>query len=186
MVFTRPIRRASRTATGYEKAERRPDQKNKEPAAVSDKPKWSNSHSASIDWTKRPPPNESRLNNAAKVNTTRRDGPSGPLGGSLTGVVSAFAPVDRRRFGYPAMRSGGLQDAERYRGSAHMLPTPRCRRNTLAHAGPATQEVSELVVTAAIPSRRSSALQSKHRSTSAFDAAVILLKSVVQIAICPM
>jgi hypothetical protein len=36
-------------------------------------------------------------------------------------------------------------------------------------------------VAAAIPPRRSSALQSKHRSTSALDAAVILLKSVVQI-----
>src|SRR5215469_11708676 len=38
IVLTRPIRRASRTAMRYEKAERRPDQKNKEPAAVSDKP----------------------------------------------------------------------------------------------------------------------------------------------------
>src|SRR6516225_10080725 len=89
------------------------------------------------------------------------------------GVVSAFAPVDRRRFGHPASRSGRLQDAERDRGSAHVLPTPRCRGNTLAHAGPTAQEVSELVVAAAIPPRRSSALQSKHRSTSALDAAVI-------------
>src|SRR5947207_3911192 len=56
----------------------------------------------------------------------------------------------------------------------------------LAHARPAAQEVSELVVAAAIPPRRSGALQSKHRSTSALDAAVILLKSVVQIATCPM
>ena len=39
---------------------------------------------------------------------------------------------------------------------------------------------------AAIPPRRSSALQSKHRSTSALDAAVILLKSVVHVATCPM
>src|SRR5246500_4556931 len=101
-------------------------------------------------------------------------------------VVSAFAPVDRRRFGHPAARSGGLQDAERYHGSAHVLPTPRCRGNTLAHAGPAGQEVSGVVVAAAISPRRSSALQSKHRSTSALDAAVILLKSVVQIATCPM
>src|ERR1700747_813270 len=104
----------------------------------------------------------------------------------LRWVVSAFAPVDRRRFGHPASRSGHLQDAERYRGSAHVLPTPRCRGNMLAHAGAAAQEVSELVVAAAIPPRRSSALQSKHRSTSALDAAVILLKSVVQIATCPM
>ena len=101
-------------------------------------------------------------------------------------VVSAFAPVDRLRFGHPALRSGRLQDAERYHGSARVLPTPRCRGNTLAHAGPAAQETSELVVAAAMPPRRSNALQSKHRSTSALDAAVILLKSVVQIATCPM
>jgi len=99
--------------------------------------------------------------------------------------VSAFAPVDRLRFGHPALRSGRLQDAERYHGSAHVLPTPCCRGNMLAHAGPAAQEVSELVVAAAIPPRRSSTLQSKHRSTSALDAAVILLKLVVQIATCP-
>src|SRR5580692_1013061 len=78
-------------------------------------------------------------------------------------VVSAFAPVDRRRLGHPASRSGGLQDAERYRGFAQVLPTPRCRGNMLAHAGPAAQEVSELVVAAAIPLRRSSALLSEHR-----------------------
>ena len=68
-------------------------------------------------------------------------------------VVSAFAPVERRRFGHPASRSGRLQDAEGYRGSAHVLPTPRCRGNMLAHAGPAAQEVSELVVAAAIAPR---------------------------------
>jgi hypothetical protein len=32
----------------------------------------------------------------------------------LARVVSAFAPVDRLRFGHPASRSGRLQDAERY------------------------------------------------------------------------
>src|SRR5262249_23105897 len=101
-------------------------------------------------------------------------------------VVSAFGPVDRRRFGHPASRLGRLEDAERYHGSAHVLPPPRGRGNMLANAGRAAQEVSELVVAAAIPPRRSSALQSKHRSTSALDAAVILLKSVVQIATCPM
>jgi len=71
----------------------------------------------------------------------------------LQTVVSAFAPVERRRFGHPASRSGRLQDAEGYRGSAHVLPTPRCRGNMLAHAGPAAQEVSELVVAAAIAPR---------------------------------
>ena len=68
-------------------------------------------------------------------------------------VVSAFAPVDRLRFGHPATRSGRLQDAERYRGLAHVLPAPRCRGNMLAHAGPAAQEVSQLVVAAAIACR---------------------------------
>ena len=101
------------------------------------------------------------------------------------GCVS-FRACDRLRFGRPASRSGRLLDAARYRGSAHVLPTPCCRGNMLAHAGSAAQEVSELVVAAAISPRRSSALQSKHRSTSALDAAVILLKSVVQIATCPM
>ena len=62
--------------------------KNKEAAAVSDKPKWSNSHSASSDWTKNPPPNESRLNRAAKVNTIRRDGPRGPVAGPLASTSS--------------------------------------------------------------------------------------------------
>jgi hypothetical protein len=123
----------------------------------------------------------STLKSPAPIRARRRVGSNG-----YTRVVSAFAPVDRRRFGHPALRSGGLQDAERYHGSAHVLPTPRCRGNTLAHAGPAAQEVSELVVATAIPPRRSSALQSKHRSTSALDAAVILLKSVVQIATCAM
>jgi hypothetical protein len=99
----------------------------------------------------------------------------------LGGCVS-FRAVDRLRFGHPASRSGRLQDAERYRGSSHVLPTPCCRGNVLAHARSAAQEVSELVVAAAISPRRSGTLQSKHRSTSAFDAAVILLKSVVQIA----
>src|ERR1700730_9396132 len=120
----------------------------------------------------------------AKAGKRRAIGP-GPK--QLVGpVVSAFAPVDRLRFGHPASRSGRLQDAERYHGSAHVLTTPRCRGHMLAHAGPAGQELSELVVAAAIPPRRSSALQSKHRSTSALDAAVILLKSVAQIATCPM
>src|SRR5262249_58797458 len=70
--------------------------------------------------------------------------------------------------------------------SAQVLQRPRCGGTTLAHAGPTVQEVSQLVVAAAIPPRRFSALQSKHRSTSALDAAVILLKSGVQIATCTM
>src|SRR3984893_2413911 len=49
-----------------------------------------------------------------------------PLAG-LRGLCQLFAPVDRRRFGHPASRSGRLQDAERYRGSAHVLPTASCR-----------------------------------------------------------
>ena len=77
-----------------------------------------------------------------------------------------------------------LQDAERYRGFAHVLPTPRGRM--LAHAGSAAQEVSELVV-----GRGNIGSPIQCSSIRALVdigpyAAVILLKSVVQIATCTM
>src|SRR6201984_2297953 len=79
--------------------------------------------------------------------------PPAPCDEALRRVVSAVAPVDRLRFGHSASSSGRLQDAERYRGSTQVLPTPRCRGNMLAHARSAAQEVSQLVVAAAISPR---------------------------------
>jgi hypothetical protein len=67
------------------------------------------------------------------------------LEGWSRAVVSAFVPIDRLGFGRHASHSGRLQDAERYRGSAHVVSSPRCRGNMLAHSGSAAEEVSELV-----------------------------------------
>ena len=67
-----------------------------------------------------------------------------------------------------------------------MLPALRRSRNMLAHPGPAANEVAQFVVASAIACRRRGAFQSQHRSTSAFDAAMVLLKSVVEIATRPM
>ena len=67
IVLTSPMRRDSQAATGNEKAESTPDQKKKTPAAASDMSKRSNSHSASSDWTTKPPAKASRLNRAASL-----------------------------------------------------------------------------------------------------------------------
>ena len=49
MVLMRPMRREIQAATGKENAESTPDQKKNRPAALSDRSKRSNSHSASKD-----------------------------------------------------------------------------------------------------------------------------------------
>ncbi len=67
MVLTRPIRRASQAATGYENALSVLDQKKNTPAADSDRSKRSNSQSASSDCTTKPPAKASRLNSAASL-----------------------------------------------------------------------------------------------------------------------
>jgi hypothetical protein len=53
--------------TRYENADSTPVQKKIVPATAIDSSNFSNSHKASIDWTMKPPPNASRLNNAASV-----------------------------------------------------------------------------------------------------------------------
>src|SRR5207302_17100 len=68
---------ARRAATRNDTALSTPDQKKKLAAAVSDRPKRSNSQRARSDWTKKPPPKASMLKSAARVNTRRREGPSG-------------------------------------------------------------------------------------------------------------
>ena len=67
MVLMRPMRRESQAATGKEKAESTPDQKKNRPAALSDRSKRSNSHSASSDWTTKPPAKASRLKSAGEL-----------------------------------------------------------------------------------------------------------------------
>ena len=66
------MRFAMRTATRYDSADSTPVQKKITPAAAIDSANRSSSHSASSDWTMRPPANASRLKSAASVKTIRR------------------------------------------------------------------------------------------------------------------
>ena len=65
MVRTRPIRRAIGTAASSDRADRMLVQKNTPATAATEMPKVWNSHSASSDWTSRPPEKASMLNSAA-------------------------------------------------------------------------------------------------------------------------
>src|SRR4051794_26178611 len=100
MVLTRPKRCAMRTATRYEPADSTPVQKKIEPAMAVDSWKFWNSHSASIDWTMRPPANASRLNSAANRYTSLRDAPNAGLAvpsllasGAITGGNLRYRPA---------------------------------------------------------------------------------------------
>ena len=83
-------------------------------------------------------------------------------------------------------RSGGCQNMEGHRRLPHVLPAPRRSRNMLAHPESAAMEVAQFVVASANSVPPTRAFQSQHRPTSAFDAAMVLLKSVVEIATRPM
>jgi hypothetical protein len=58
--------------------------------------------------------------------------------------------------------------------------------NVLVRAGTETEEVSELVVTSAEPGGRSRALEAPHRPVPAFDAPVVLLQPIIQVAAGPV
>ena len=55
-------------------------------------------------------------------------------------------------------------------------------RNVLVVAGADAEKIAELIVAAAEPGSRSRALEAPHGPVSAFDATVILLQPVVQVA----
>ncbi len=54
--------------------------------------------------------------------------------------------------------------------------------DVLVRAGAEAEEVAELIVAAAEPGGRSRALEAPHRPASAFDAPMVLLYSIVQVA----
>ncbi len=85
-----------------------------------------------------------------------------------------------------ASHSSGFQATERDGCPAHVVKAPCRGGNRLAHVRSAAGKVSELIVASAISLCRSGALEAEHRSTSALDAAVILLKAVVEVAVRPM
>ena len=78
MVLRSPMRRASQAATGKDKAASTPDQKKKRPALARDRPNLLKSHSASSDWTRKPPAKASMLKSAASLQMMGREGPSAP------------------------------------------------------------------------------------------------------------
>src|SRR5512139_761253 len=69
IVLSNPIRFATQGAANCEKAENSPDQKKNWPAAASDRSKRSNNHSASSEFTTRPPAKASTENSAASLST---------------------------------------------------------------------------------------------------------------------
>ena len=54
--------------------------------------------------------------------------------------------------------------------------------NVLVRAGAGTEEVSEFIVTSAEPGGRSRALEAPHGPVAPFDAPVVLLQPVIQVA----
>jgi hypothetical protein len=56
----------------------------------------------------------------------------------------------------------------------------------LVVAGAGAEEVAELVVTSAEPGGRSWTLEAAHRSVAAFEAPVVLLQPIVQVAAGPV
>lgn len=94
------------------------------------------------------------------------------------GVLSDLAPLVLTNFGHRRRRSSCRQDSENDRGFLHMPPAPPRSRIMLPHSGSAPEKVSKFVIAAAVAYRRVHALQSRHRSTSTLDAAMVLFKSV--------
>jgi hypothetical protein len=80
----------------------------------------------------------------------------------------------------------GRRDMESNRGLSHVLPALRRGGNVLTRSGTTAEKVTKFVVSAAITRRRCGALHSKHWPTSAFDAAMVQLKSVVEVGTRPV
>ena len=108
--------------------------------------------------------------------------PAGDPGG-LCQLLRLIRPTC---FGSGAFRSSGLQNTECNSCPAHIVKAPCGSGNVLAHARSRAQKVPEFVVTVAIPSCRCDALEAEHRPTSALDATMVLLKTIVEIAVSPM
>ena len=80
------------------------------------------------------------------------------------------------------VRLGGLQQAHYGRGAAEEVEPAVVGGNMLMRAGPGTEEVAQFVVASTKPVSRSWALKPTHRLISTFDATVILLQPIVQVA----
>src|SRR5215217_3251177 len=73
----------------------------------------------------------------------------------------------------------GLENGERSRGATEVEQAAAAGGDALVVAGAETAEVAELVVAATEPLRRGETLEAPHASCAPFDAAVVLLQSVI-------
>ena len=78
--------------------------------------------------------------------------------------------------------SGGLQDGHYGRSAAEKMEPVAAGGNMLMRTGAGTEEVAQFIVAATEPVSRSWALEPTHRLVATFDATVILLQSIVEIA----
>src|SRR3954468_18871001 len=80
------------------------------------------------------------------------------------------------------VRSGGLQDGHYGRSAAEEVEPAVVGGNILMGTGAGTKEVAQFIVASTEPLSRSWALEPTHRLVSTFDATVILLQSIVEVA----
>src|SRR3954453_20830697 len=110
-----------------------------------------------------------------------------PLGSRwFTGSVRARANKYRLCWDEANPGSCGLQDGQHGRGPPEMEQSLAVGGNMLMGAGAETEEVAQFIVSPAEPGGRSGALEAPHGPVEAFDAAVILLEPVVQLATGPV
>src|SRR5215203_5703380 len=80
----------------------------------------------------------------------------------------------------------GFQDGQHRHGAAEELESAAIGGNVLVGAGARAEEAAEFIVSPAEPGGRSGAFEAPHGPIAAFDAAVILLEPVVQVATGPV
>jgi hypothetical protein len=96
-------------------------------------------------------------------------------------VLSALVPASIVDGIEIEISSGGVQHTQNRGGAAKEVEPSVFGGDLLIGSGAGTDEVTQFVVGATEVSSRSGALEPTHRTVSAFDAAMILLQSVVEI-----
>src|SRR3954468_1768515 len=103
--------------------------------------------------------------------------------GSVSTRASKYSLCSRTGGDVP---SRGFQDGQHRHGAAEELESAAIGGNVLMVTGARAEEVAQFIVSPAEPGGRSGALEAPHGPVAAFDAAVILLEPVVQIATGPV
>src|SRR5215211_7133340 len=112
--------------------------------------------------------------------------PIGCVPDRASGSVRARASQYRLNWNEADPGSCSLQDGQHRHGAAEELESAAIGGNVLVVAGTRAEEVAQFIVSATDPSRRSRTFGPPHGPVSAFDAAVILLQPVIQVATGPV